>query len=386
MLQFAIKMLIGDRAKYIGIIIGLSFASFIISQQGAILLGIMKRTYGFIIDTSQPNIWVMDPSVQFIDDIKPMKETDLYRVRGVEGVEWAEPLFKGLIKARLSNGNFQTCILIGIDNATLIGGPPRMVQGTLEDLRFPDAVIVDQVGANTKLASPPIKGSDMRIPLQVGDTMEFNDHRAYVAGICAVSRTFQSQPVVYTTYNRATQFVPRERKLLSFVIAKASPGLDPQEVCNKIRSQTGLTAYTPYGISRLTVEYYMRNTGILVNFSVAIALGFIIGIAIAGQTFYNFTLDNLRYFGTLKAMGAENSLLTKMILLQALFLGAIGWGIGIGAAAIFGYVAKGTELSFSMPFALYIISLFSMLSICLLAAYFSIRRVQKTDPAIVFKS
>lgn len=386
MLQFAIKMLIGDRAKYIGIIIGLSFASFIISQQGAILLGIMKRTYGFILDTSQPNIWVMDPSVQFIDDIKPMKETNLFRVRSVDGVEWAEPLFKGLIKARLANGTFQTCILIGIDSATLIGGPPLMVQGKLEDLRFPDAVIVDLNGANTKLAAPPLNGSGVKIPLKIGSVMELNDNRAYVAGICSVSRTFQSQPVIYTTYNRATQFVPRERKLLSFVIAKASPGLDPQEVCNKIRAQTGLKAYTPYGLSRLTVEYYMRNTGILINFGVAIILGFIIGIAIAGQTFYNFTLDNLRYFGTLKAMGAENSLLTKMILLQALFLGTIGWGIGIGGAAIFGYLAKGTELSFSMPFALYLTSLFSMLSICLLAAYFSIRRVKKTDPAIVFKS
>lgn len=386
MLQFAIKMLVGDRAKYIGIIIGLSFASFIISQQGAILLGIMKRTYGFILDTSQPNIWVMDPSVQFIDDIKPMKDTDLFRVRSVEGVEWAEPLFKGLIKARLANGTFQTCILIGIDNATLIGGPPRMLEGKLEDLRFPDAVFVDRNGADTKLASPPLKGSGEKIPMRIGDVMELNDHRAYVAGICSVSRTFQSQPVVYTTFNRATEFVPRERKLLSFVIAKASPGLDVQEVCNKIQAKTGLKAYTPYGVCRLTVEYYMRNTGILINFGVAIILGFIIGIAIAGQTFYNFTLDNLRYFGTLKAMGAENMLLTKMILLQALFLGTIGWGIGIGGAAIFGYLAKGTELSFSMPFALYLISLISMLSICLLSAYFSIRRVKKTDPAIVFKS
>ncbi len=386
MLLFAIKMLVGDRAKYLGIIIGLSFASFIISQQGAILLGIMKRTYGFITDTSQPNIWVTDPSVQFIDDIKPMKETDLYRVRSIEGVEWAEPMFKGLIKARITNGIFQTCILIGIDNATLIGGPPIMLEGKLEDLRAPDAVIVDRNGANTKLASPPSKSTGKQIPMRIGDVLELNDNRANVVGICSVSRTFQSQPVIYTTYARATEFIPKERRLLSFIIAHAAPGENPQEVCNRIYAQTGLKAYTPQGISLLTIKYYMRNTGILINFSVAIVLGFIIGIAIAGQTFYNFTLDNLRYFGTLKAMGAENSLLTRMILLQALFLGTIGWGIGIGAAAIFGYLAKGTELSFNMPFSLYVASLLSMLNICLLAAYFSIRRVKKTDPAIVFKS
>ncbi|MBI3237014.1 MAG: FtsX-like permease family protein [Chlamydiales bacterium] len=386
MLLFAIKMLIKDSAKYLGIVIGLSFAAFIISQQGSILLGIMKRTYGFITDTSQPDIWVVDPAVQFIDDIKPMKESDLYRVRSVEGVEWALPLFKGMIKARLSNGIFQSCILIGIDNATLIGGPPIMLEGKLQDLRIPDSVIVDRNGSRTKLASPPLPGTSIKIPLRIGDTLELNDKRAYVTGICGVSRTFQSQPVIYTTFTRATDFIPKERKLLSFIIAKARPGLDPQEVCDRIYQETRLKAYTPKGISLLNIHYYMRNTGILINFSVAITLGFIIGIAIAGQTFYNFTLDNLRYFGTLKAMGAVNKTLTQMILLQAFFLGTIGWGIGIGAAAIFGYLAKGTELSFNMPFALYLTSLFSLLGICLLSAYFSIRKVRKTDPAIVFKS
>lgn len=378
MLSFAIKMLVGERAKYIGIVIGLSFAAFIISQQGAILLGIMRRTYGFITDTSQPNLWITDPSVQFIDDIKPMKSTDLYRVRSVSGVAWAVPLFKGMIRARLPNGIFQSCILIGIDNATLIGGPPHMIDGSLTDLRFPNAIIVDRNGANTKLASSA--------PLQIGDELELNDHRAYVNGICAVSRTFQSQPVIYTTYDRATEFVPQERKLLSFIIAHTEPGQDPQAVCDRIFAQTGLKAYTPRGLCLLTIKYYMRNTGILINFSVAITLGFIIGIAIAGQTFYNFTLDNLRYFGTLKAMGAEHRLLTQMVLLQALFLGAIGWGIGIGGASLFGFLARNTELSFSMPFALYATSLCAMLTICLLAAYFSLRQILKTDPAIVFKS
>ena len=95
--------------------------------------------------------------------------------------------------------------------------------------------------------------------------------------------------------------------------------------------------------------YYARYTGIVVNFGVAILLGFIIGIAIAGQTFFNFTFDNLPYFGTFKAMGATNQLLTKMIITQALIVGAIGWGIGIGAAALFGWGFRNTELSFNLP-------------------------------------
>ena len=132
MLGYALKMLIGDKVKYIGIVLGLTFASFIITQQSAILVGIVDRTFGFVTDTSQPNIWVMDPSVQYIDDIKPLKDTDLYRVRSVEGIEWATPLYKGLIQARLQNGTFQTCVFIGIDDASLIGGPPRIIEGNLQ--------------------------------------------------------------------------------------------------------------------------------------------------------------------------------------------------------------------------------------------------------------
>ena len=148
----ALKMLIGDRAKYLGILMGLTFASLLITQQLSIFVGLMGRTFGFLSDTAQAEIWVMDPKVQFIDDIKPLQDTVLYRVRSVPGVEWAVPLYKGLIKARLDDGNFQTCNVVGLDDATLLGGPPEMVQGKLADLRRSDGVIVDEVGAADKLA------------------------------------------------------------------------------------------------------------------------------------------------------------------------------------------------------------------------------------------
>ena len=326
----------------------------------------------------------MDPTVQYIDDIKPLKDTDLYRVRSVAGVDWAVPLYKGTIQARLRNGTFQTCILIGIDDATLIGGPPIMVEGKMEDLRIDGAVIVDKVGAESKLAS--YSKDYGKIPLRVGDVMELNDNRAIVVGICSVSRTFQSQPVVYTTYDRATSFVPAQRKLLSFILAHSKPGVDPKELCRKITSITGFAAYTVEEIDHLTLNYYIKYTGIFVNFGVAIILGFIIGTTIAGQTLYNFTMDNLPYFGIFKAMGADNALLTKLVMFQALFVSCIGWGIGIGAASLFGFLTAHTELSFSMPLWLYLASAGSILLICLFAAFLCIRRVVNVDPAIVFKS
>lgn len=383
MISYALKMLIGDKVKYISIVLGLCFASFIITQQAAILLGIVNRTYGFITDTSQPNIWVVDPTVQYIDDIKPLKDTDVFRVRSVEGVEWAVPLYKGLIQARSSQGLFQTCILIGIDDATLIGGPPIMLEGSVLDLRMPDAIIVDQVGASTKLA---IHLNDQKIPLKIGDILELNDHRAYVAGISEVSRTFQSQPVLYTTYERATQFVPSQRKLLSFILVHSMEGFDVKEVTQRIEAQTGFKAYTQDEMKNLTLWYYIKYTGIFVNFGVAIILGFIIGTAIAGQTLYNYTVDNLPYFAIFKAMGADNKMLIKIVLIQALFVSLIGWGLGMGAASLFGYLTRGTELSFSLPIYLYSLSCLSILFISLFSAFICMRKIIRLDPAIVFKS
>ncbi|MCP5505068.1 MAG: ABC transporter permease [Chlamydiales bacterium] len=381
MLLLSLKILIGDKAKFIGIVLGLSFASFIIVQQAAIFVGLMARTFGFITDTSQPDIWVMDEKVQFIEDTKPLRATQLYLVRGIDGVEWAVPFYKGLLKARLQSGNFQICNVIGIDEASLIGGPPVMLEGSVLDLRKTDGIIVNKVGADGKLSSNGKNG----IPLQVGETIEINDHRAQVVGICKSTRTFQSQPVIYTTYARATSFAPYERKLLSFILVKAKPGLSPEKLCASIQSLPGLTAYTSSQFKRLTIEYYMKNTGIPLNFGMAVLLGFIIGMAISGQTFYNFILDNLRYLGTFKAMGANNRLLTKMVLLQAVWVGFIGWGLGIGAAALFGFLSRNSDLSFLLMWQLYVISGITMFTITGFSAWIGLYKVYRLDPAIVFK-
>ncbi len=384
--HIALKMLMGDRGKYLGIIMGLTFASLIMTQQPAIFVGILSRTFSFIEDAGLPDIWVMDPKVQFIDDIKPLQDTELYRVRGVSGVEWAMPLYKGLLKARLADGAFQTCNVIGLDDATLIGGPAVMLEGKLEDLRRSDGVIVDIDGATEKLGKPPTVPGGKPVPLKVGDTLELNDKRAVVVGIAKTTRTFQSQPVVYTTYSRAVRYAPRERKLLSFVLVKAKPGEDPALLTRRIRETTGLAAYTRQAFKDLTVTYFLKNTGIPINFGISVTLGFIVGAAIAGQTFYNFTLENLRQFGVLKAMGASNWTLLRMILLQAILVGSIGYGLGVGLTALFGYATRNTLLAFKFPWQLLAFSGAGVTLICMFAALLSIRKVIQLEPAIVFKS
>jgi putative ABC transport system permease protein len=195
--------------------------------------------------------------------------------------------------------------------------------------------------------------------------------------------------VVYARFSQAVQFAPRERKVLSFVLVEPKPDASPQLVCDRIEQQTGLQALHRDEFSWKTIDYYMRRTGIPINFGITVALGFFVGAAIAGQTFYLFTVENLKQFGSLKAMGVGNLRLVGMILLQAMIVSLIGYGLGVGGAVLFGILmgqaAKGIPPAFYMTWHILTGVGVAVLLIAMLASLISIRRVLVLEPAIVFK-
>jgi putative ABC transport system permease protein len=373
----AFQMLTGDKAKFFGIIFGIAFASLLIAQQSSIFCGLMLMTTSQIKDIQGADIWVMDPNVQMIDDLKPMSDNELYRVRGVEGVDWAVRLYKNLSRARLENGNFQQMILLGLDDATMVGAPREITLGALGDLRQPDAVIIDEAGYEQLWPGEPF---------ELGKTFEMNDRRAVVVGICKASRTFQTFPVVYTRFSQAVGFAPPERKVLTFVLAQPEAGLTAKEVAQRIEQQTGLKALPRDDFAWLTIRYYLEKTGIPMNFGITVLLGFFVGSAIAGQTFYTFTIENLKQFGALKAMGVSNLGVVAMVLLQALIVSQIGYSIGVGLAALFGQLSKGqSKLAFFMPWQVLALTAIAVIVIALISSLLSARRVLVLEPAIVFR-
>ena len=377
MLWVAWKMLIGNRVKYLGIVFGVMFAALLIAQQSSIFCGLMSLTVSQIRDVEGPGIWVMDKNVQFVDDIKPLADTCLFRVKGVSGVEWAVRFYKGLARARMEEGDYHQMILLGMDDATLVGAPEGVFMGSIADLRKPDAVIMDDAGYQLIWPGEPFR---------LGRVFEMNDRRAVLVGITKARRTFQSFPIIYTRYSQAVLFAPPERKVLSFVLAQPQPGLDPQEVCRRIEEQTGLQALTRNQFMRKTIRHFLAKTGIPVNFAITVFLGFLVGTAIAGQTFYLFTVENIRQFGALKAMGTSNWTILLMVLFQAVQVGVVGYGIGVGLAALFGWGSRGfTKLAFFMPWQVLAITAVAVFFIVLLASLLSIRKVLVVDPAIVFR-
>jgi putative ABC transport system permease protein len=368
-------MLVGDTTKYVSLVIGLTFATLLMTEQGSIFVGMMRRAYSTVSDVPAAKVWVMDPEVQYPDDLKPLKDTDLYRVRDVPGVDWAVPYFKGAGRARTPDGAFLTVNVIGIDYTSLIGGPAHMLKGKITDLWQPDAAIIDDAGA--------IRMGGVK----VGDVLELNDHRARIVGICRVGRTFSSNPVIYSTYSLATQFAPAERHMLSFVLVAPKAGVTDAELAQRIREKTRLGAVTSWEFCVKTLVYYTKNTGATINLGTTVILGFLIGLAIAAQTFYSFTIENLKHFGALKAMGATNPVLVRMVLLQGMVVGAVAYGIGTGTAELLGMIAtKNTVLiAFHTPPELLMAAFGFEIVLVALASLMCIRSVVKLEPAIVFR-
>jgi putative ABC transport system permease protein len=374
----ALKMLTGDRAKYLGLIFTIAFCTFLLENQTSIFAGILKRTGSQIADVTDADIWVMDPKTEYFEQTKALKDTDLTRVRGVEGVQWAVRLFKGNPVARTLDGKFAVSFCIGLDDATLTGAPRKMLLGSWERLREPDAVIIDKAGYVLLFPGEP---------LELSRTLELNDHKVTIVGISDASAPFVSWPVMHARYSEAVNFIGRERTQLSYVLVKAQPGLDLTELCRRIEAQTGLRARTSQQFQWDCVLYYLKNTGIPVNFGITITIALIVGIVVAGQTFYLFTVENLKQFGAIKAIGVTNRRLVGMILLQAFTVGLIGFSLGTGMAAQFfnffsqQIATRGIILMWQNV----VLTGTCILLVMVLASILSLRRVLVLEPAMVFR-
>jgi len=379
MYHLALKMLMGDRAKYAMLVGGLTFAALLMTQQNSVFQGLLSWTTSHL-RNMRASIWVVEKNVEQVNETKAMRDTDVNRVRSVAGVDYAQPLFQSILKARAADGSDKPIQLIGLDAATLVGRPPVMLRGSLEQLRLPNTVVIDE------LAIQRLSIGRSR-PVDLGDSFEINDREARVVGVCRTERHFFGYPYVFTSYDQALQFAPRQRKMLSMILAEPKPGLTPEQVARAIERETGLKAFTVPEFNAVTIAFIWKNTGIPASFMTTIILGFVVGVAISGQTFYSFVLENLRHLGALKAMGAGNGLLARMLLLQAFTVGAVGYGMGVGLAAVFGFaVLPAGQPPFLLRAESMIQTAGAVIIICLFAALLGIRRVARLEPAIVFRA
>lgn len=380
MLYIALKMLLGDPTKFVGLVFGVAFSTLLITQQAGIFTGVIARTSSLITDAQEANIWVMDPAVAYVDSVRPLRDIDLFRVKSISGVAWAVPFYKAVAPLRTLDGTVESTLLLGVDDYSLVGVPQKFILGRLDNLRIPNGVAIDRAGYLKLFPGQP---------LHLGGELELNDHRATIVAIIEASAPFATTPVIYTRYSQAMLYLPQGRNQISYLLARTQPNQSPDEVAQAISRQTGLKALSSEAFASLTQGYYMINTAIPVNFGVVILLGVLVGVAVVGLTFHMFVFENIQHYATLKAIGITDHLLLVMVLLQASVVGVAGYGIGIGAAAAFFKFAATSIIEFRGLYLSWWIPLLSLATILVIVAasiFVSLRRVMRADPATVFRN
>ena len=393
MLRVAFKMLLGDRAKYAGLIFGITFTSFLVTFAASYFCGFMTRGFALIAENPQADVWVMDPAVDSAEQTANMSDSVLDRVRSVNGVLSAVPLALGTADVRFPNGHVQPFQIIGVDDPTL-SSVPRLRDGVSPAvLRAPDAAIVDPGGTEGKLETPLLEAdqwpSEPHLnvatrPLTMGDELLVNDNRVRIAGTSEALPRYPPRPLLYTTLSNAKRILPPERHRLTFVLATAATGLTPNELAARIQSQTGLKARTADDFKAETVCWFLVNSEDVGDIGAMLSLAMSVGFGITGIMLYMFTTEALRQYAVLKAMGATPRLLLAMIFVQAGLCAVLGTGLGLGLCAIIGQMAVDAGYPFRMMWFTPLIGGAMVVLVGIVAATISIRPVLKLEPAVVF--
>ncbi|MDQ1326114.1 MAG: putative transport system permease protein [Campylobacterota bacterium] len=395
MYQIALKMLMGDRAKYIGLLLGIAFTAFLVTFALSYFAGFITRGFALISENNSADVWVMDPAVNSTELTINMPDSTLGRVRSVKGVDYAVPMSLNDITARFPNGSFQFFQMIGVDDATLAGAP-MLLDGRLpEVLHTPDSVIVDAGGSAGKLQTPlakrdqwPFDRAHLNVPtreLMLGDELLVNDRRIIISGRSKTIPRFPPRPLLYTTYSNVTHLLPSESRRLTFVLVSAQENISPKQLANRIEQQTGLRARTASEFKEDTVHWFLINSEDVGDMAAMLILAMTVGFGVTGVMLYMFTYENLKQYAVLKAMGASASMLLGMIFIQAGVGALLGAGMGIGMCAIVGEsVSMTLDYPFRMMWFTPLFGILGVLIVSLTAAAISARPVLKLEPGVVF--
>lgn len=395
MLHIALKMLRGDRAKYFGLLLGITFTSFLVTYAGSYLGGFMTRGFALVSENPNVDVWVMDPAVESTELTTTIPDSALLRVRSVKGVLYAMPLALATVDARFPNGRFQSFQLIAVDDATLFGLPPLQEGISSAVMRTPDAVVIAPGGTSGKLQTPsllkdqwPYGQPRLNVPtreLAPGDELRIDEHRLVVRGLAEALPRYPPAPLMFTTLSAAARMLPPRPHLLTFVTAKAAPGVSPRELARVIETQTGLKARSSQDFKRDTVNWLFANSEDVGDIASMMSIAMLVGLGVTGVLLYMFTSDNLKQYAVLKAMGADSRLLLTMIFVQSGLCALLGIGLGLGLCAIVGQIAI---VEFNFPFRMmWYVPFFTtvvVVAVSIVAAAVSARPVLKLEPGVVF--
>jgi putative ABC transport system permease protein len=372
--MLAWRNLIHDKVRFAATITGIVFAVVLIVVELGLFVGFATTTSG-LIDRSGADLWITARNVPYIEQGVAFTERKHAVVLATPGVASASKYIVRTTQWRRPHDGQQVAIqIVGVDLETGLGGPWNIVTGALADLRFPDAILVDELN-KVKL------GVD-----RAGQTMEIRGHRARVVGFTRGIRTFTTSPYVFTSFKHAQDYAGLREDQTLYLLVTAQPGVDIEQLRQTLASRlTDVSVRTAGEFSGMTRRYWMYTTGAGIAVLLAAVLGLIVGVVIVAQTIYATTVDHIREYGTLKAMGATNRYLYTVIIQQAVISAGIGYTFGMVASVFIVRATSRGGANILLPGWMIVAMLGITVAMCVIAAIASVRKVTRLDPAMVFK-
>jgi putative ABC transport system permease protein len=374
-LKLAYKLLVNDRGKFAALVVGVTFAVFLMIQVTSMFAGILHKASATIINVGA-KVWVMDRAVNTPQNSIPMPDYVLDAVRSINGVTYAVPIYSGVGLVKLRSGTYQSVTVLGLDDTSLFGRP-ELLEGHIEDIYADNGFIVVQDEEFPKLEHP-----------RLGTEFEINDHRGVIVGIAKVASSgLFGMPTLYTTFNRALQYIPSMRYTIAYILVEPKDANAVPFIKQQV-ARLGYDALTKDEFTVRTSDFYKYQTGVGTNILLMTAISFVVGLSISGQTFYTFVLENLDKFGALKAIGATGRALVYMILFQVGFTALAGYGLGVGLCAVLIAFAKVRlpDYASMITFANLGLALVMVLIIAAVSSYVAIRQVLRIEPFDIFRA
>lgn len=372
MWTLARKILVHDRIKFAVAAAGVSVSVWLVLVQVGLYLGFMQNTSN-LIDHSRADVWVVGEGNENFDFASAIDERSYYRVATTPGVEHAERMLLAWGQFKRGNGGNQGVEIVGLERAPRLLSPWGLEEGDPRRMADTDGIVLDR----SELGKLGIES--------MGDVREISGVRAKVVGLTQGIRSFTTSPYIFTNLDTARAYTRFTDDQLTYVLVKAAPGTSIETLKARLNAIPHVDAYTTGEFSERAQDYWNTRTGVGTGFFMTAIMGVLVGLVVVGQILYSGTLEHLKEYGTLKAMGAPNSAIVSVILYQALISAVIGYVLGSVFALGAQQAVKAANLSVILSPNLLVVTAVLTLSMCAVAAVLSISKVLRLDPATVFK-
>lgn len=372
--KIGLSMMFHDKSKLLGTLLGVIFAVVLTNQQLGTFLGLLAKNV-MLIDNAGADLWIAPQASESLLSAvgQTVNTSSLYRARTTQGVAWAEPILLNAAAVRLPDGGTQQVQIIGTRLPDCRGGPWNLISGSCEDLKGPDTIIVEH-GERRTLGG-----------LNLGSVREINSRRMTVVGFTWGLVPF-GPSYAFTDFETARELGHVASDQVSFVLIGLEPGADLHEVQRALsRAVTSGRVVRKDEYKDATVRELLTRTAIGITFGTSTLFGLIVGLVIVALSMFSSVVDNVREFGTLKAIGCTNFDLALLLFVQSISYALLGSLLGLALVTRMAAGIRSAKLVIMMPPWLTFGTVVLMLLLCVFASMLALLRVRKVEPAMVFR-